>query len=143
MTTTGQRLKAALIAYLTELRPSDDLSVVDANQRTLATLPAIAVQITAMQPHSEALWNVERASVEFTLRVHAGDEDEVDLDEWIDRVESVLQDPSAIVAMGDEASLAIFHWQYLGATQDFTEAAVDTTFSAECLVTRKAVNPTE
>jgi hypothetical protein len=135
--TTAKRIKDILISYIADNRPSDDISVIDANQRTLATLPAIAVAVPSVEAHSEALFNVERASVELTLRIHAGDDDDsVDLDSWTDQIESLLNDPSAIVALSDAATLKIFHWTYNGATQDFSDAALDTVFRAECLCTR-------
>ena len=134
--TTAQRLKGILIAYLTEQRPDADISVIDAKQRETPTVPALAVSVPGVTPHSEALYNVERCDVEMVLRVHAGDEDDIDIDAWIDDLESALNDPSAITSLGDETTLHIYHWVYNGSTQDFSDAYIDTTFSAECLVTR-------
>lgn len=140
--TTAKRIKNCLITYLMDNRPDESIAIIDASQRELATLPALAVAVSSIAPHSEALRDVERAQVELTLRIHAGDEDEtVDIDSWTDQIESALNDPSAIVALGEDTGLYIYHWIYSGATQSFNDAALDTTFTAECLCMKSPPTP--
>ena len=133
--TTTQRLKARLIAYLGEVSPSDDIAIVDARQRVEIELPTLSVDVPSAEAHSVVLANVQRCEVEIVLRCHAGDEADTDVDEWIDQIESALNDPSAIKnLMG--STIRMDHWLYTGSVQDWDESVMETTFSAECLVTR-------
>jgi hypothetical protein len=135
--TTAQRIKSILIDHLRNHLPDESISVVDANQRTLATLPAMAVAVPTTEPHSAALWNVERTQIEITLRIHIGDEDEeYDLESWIDQIESTLNDPSAMTDLTILQRLIIHDWQYKGSNQEYSDATLDTTFRAECLASK-------
>lgn len=139
---TQKRIKDLLITYLTDKRPSDEIEVIDSKQTELAVLPSLAVSVPSIEPHSKALWNVERCQLSFTLRVHVGDIDDTDLDAWMDSIEKALYEPEEIIALGSETSLVIFDWTYNGSTQEWDDSAIDTTFSADCLVTRKPINKT-
>lgn len=133
--TTTQRLKARLIAYLGDVSPSDDIAIVDARQRAEIELPTLSVDVPSAEAHSVVLANIQRCEVEIVLRCHAGDEADADVNEWIDQIESALNDPSAIRAiMGSK--IRMDHWLYTGSVQDWDESVMETTFSAECLVTR-------
>lgn len=137
---TQKRLKTILIDYLLAHRPSEDIEVIDSRQTSLAVLPSLAVSVPSVEPHSKALWSIERCQVSLTLRVHVGDEEDTDLDAWQEAIEAALADPEQITALGDEASLVIFDWTYNGSTVEWDESAIDTTFSADCLVTRNPIN---
>ena len=133
--TTTQRLKSGLAAYLLEARPSEDIAVVDATQRAEIALPTLAVQVTNATPHSVALANVQRCTVEIRLRCHAGDESDADVDNWIDQIESCLNDPAEIKAFVND-EIRVDHWLYNGSTTDWDENLLEVTFEAECLATR-------
>lgn len=133
--TTTQRLKARLIACLGEVSPSDDIAIVDAHQRDEIALPTLSVDVPSAEAHSVVLANVQRCEVQIVLRCHAGDEAAADVDEWIDQIESALNDPSAIKNLMGK-TIRMDHWFYAGSVQDWDESVLETTFSAECLVTR-------
>ena len=140
---TQKRLKDLLIAYMIEKRPSADIEVIDSKQTDLAVLPSLAVSVPSVEPHSKALWNVERCQLSMTLRLHVGDtEDTALLDDWMDSIETTLANPNQLVQLGSEADIVIFDWTYNGSIQEWDDSAIDTTFSAECLVTRKPINRT-
>lgn len=130
--TTTQRLKDSLNAYLLELRPSSSLSIVDSKQRADIELPTLAVEVSNVEPHSSALANIQRCQVSFKLRHHAGDEADYDIDSWIDQIESLLCDSSAIKSICDER-IQIDYWLFNGSSQDWDESILEVNFDAECL----------
>lgn len=133
--TTSQRLKSGLIAYLEEIKPDADITVVDARRREEIELPTLAVEVTNATAHSVALANVHRCTVEIKLRTHAGDEDLLNVDSCVDQIESALNDPAEIKALiSDE--IQIDHWLYNGSTTDWDESVLEVVFEAECLCKR-------
>ena len=132
---TTDRLKQALIAHLEANNPSEDISIYDATARATFDVPCIAVAIPSVERHSVALQGVQRCGVEITLRCHAGDEEDADVSTWVDRIETALNNPSEIRALLDEG-LRMDFWDYQGASTDWDGSIMETTFSAECLVTR-------
>jgi hypothetical protein len=133
-------LKSILIDYLTQHKPTADIEVIDAKRLDLATLPTIAIEVTNESAHSQALWNVINCQVSILYRVHAGDVDQSELDDHLETIEQVIQDPNDMIVLGDESSLVIFNWLYQGSTQNWNDSMIDTVFSAECIVTIKPIN---
>lgn len=136
----ARRLKNKLIQYLEPLKPDADIIVIDGKNLDEATLPVIAVEISGESAHSHALWNVINCRVSILYRVHAGDIDQDTLDDHLDALELLFQDPAMIVSLSDESDLTIFNWLYQGSVQDWNDSSIDTVFTAECVVTRKPVN---
>ena len=136
----ARRLKNKLIQYIEPLKPADDIIVIDGKNLDEATLPVIAVEITNESAHSHALWNVINCRVWILYRVHAGDVNQATLDEHLDALEELLQDPETIVALSDETDLTIFNWLYQGSVQDWNDSSIDTVFTADVVVTRNGVN---
>lgn len=134
--TASQQIKAAVIEYLNECTFDESISVVDADSRAQLDLPILAVDISSMDAHSQALSMVHRAEVEIILRSHTGDDTEADVLAWSDQVESALHDSSALAAIFSDASLTIYEWTYGGSTTDWDEATSEVTFTASVLVQR-------
>jgi hypothetical protein len=132
---TTNRLKKAIIAHFEIVKPSDDITVSDATQREQIQLPCLAVGIAGAERHSVELQGVQKCQVEITLRCHAGDEAEANVDEWVDRIETALNDPSEIKALLDEGIRMDF-WDYHGATTEWDGSVMETTFAAESWVVR-------
>jgi hypothetical protein len=132
---TTNRLKKAIIAHLEIVKPDEDITVSDATQREQIQLPCLAVGIAGAERHSVALQGVQKCQVEITLRCHAGDEAEANVDEWVDRIETALNDPSEIKALLDEGIRMDF-WDYHGATTEWDGSVMETTFAAESWVVR-------
>jgi hypothetical protein len=133
-------LKSILIDYLTQHKPAADIEVIDGKRLDLATLPTIAVEVSNESAHSQALWNVINCQVSILYRVHAGDVEQSELDDHLEAIEQVIQDPNDMIVLGDESSLVIFNWLYQGSTQNWNDSMIDTVFSAECIVTIKPIN---
>jgi hypothetical protein len=136
--TTSQRIKLSLIAVLEASKPDESIVIVDAKQRGELALPLIAVDVTAATAHSEALQNVERIELTATLRVHAGDDD--DIDAWIDQIETILTDVSFMKAATSDL-VKVYSWTYSGSTQEWDESVLEVSFSIETLCTRFDVQP--
>jgi len=134
MSNTSQRLKDALRSYLTDFRPSEDIAVVDALQRAEIELPTLAIGVSSVDPHSVVLPHIKRCGVDITLRCHAGD-DNTEVNEWLDQLESALNDPSSIKA-ACSTDLRMDFWIYNGCEQTWDESMFEASFSAECLVAR-------
>jgi hypothetical protein len=132
---TTNRLKKAIIAHLEIVKPSEEITVSDATQRQQIELPCLAVGIAGAERHSVELQGVQKCQVEITLRCHAGDEAEANVDEWVDRIETALNDPSEIKALLDEGIRMDF-WDYHGATTEWDGSVMETTFNAESWVVR-------
>lgn len=130
---TTDRLKKGLIEYLGENKPTEDFLVYDAQGREVFDLPSLAVEIPTVERYSIALPGVQRARVEVTLRCHAGDAD--DMDVWQDRIESLLNDPSAIRLVLDEG-IRLDLWDYEGGSSSWQDSVVETKFTAEAIVCR-------
>lgn len=95
--TTTQTIKEALIAYLTANSPSESINIADANAREEIEMPCLAVDIQGSEAHSVALQMVNRAEVAITLRAHAGDEADAEINTWIGAIELLLHDHAEMV----------------------------------------------
>lgn len=135
--TAARQIKAAVIAYLGECDLDADISIVDADARAEIELPTLAVAVSGMEAHSTALNMVHRAEVSITLRSHAGDETETDIQTWSDQIESALHDSSGLAAVFSNAGLTVYEWTYAGAQTEWDEATSEVTFSASVLVQRQ------
>jgi len=131
--TTSQRIKLSLIAILEENKPDESISVVDAKQRGELALPLLAVDVTSAAAHSEALQTVERIELTATLRVHAGDDE--DIDGWIDQIETILTDVSFMKAATSDL-VKVYAWTYSGSVQEWDESILEVSFSIETLCSR-------
>jgi len=131
--TTSQRIKLSLIAVLDAAKPDEAIAVVDAKQRGELALPLLAVDVTAAAAHSEALQHVERIELTATLRVHAGDDD--DIDGWIDQIETILTDVSFIKAATSDL-VKVYAWTYSGSVQEWDESILEVSFSIETMCSR-------
>lgn len=136
--TTSQRIKLSLIAVLEGIKPDESIVIVDAKQRGELALPLIAVDVTSATAHSEALQNVERIELTATLRVHAGDDE--DIDAWIDQIETILTDVSFMKAATSDL-VKVYSWTYSGSTQEWDESILEVSFNIETLCTRFDVQP--
>ena len=136
--TTSQRIKISLIAVLEASKPDESIVIVDAKQRGELALPLIAVDVTSATAHSEALQNVERIELTATLRVHAGDDE--DIDAWIDQIETILTDVSFMKAATSDL-VKVYSWTYSGSTQEWDESILEVSFNIETLCTRFDVQP--
>ena len=130
--TTTQRIKDALVAYLTDHSPADAILVADANAREPFTLPCLVVDIQGSTAHSAALHMVSTAEVTITLRAHTGDEPEADIAAWIDQIESLFFDQSAMLAALNQSQVIFWDWTYNGSSQNWDEALLEVTFTAAC-----------
>jgi hypothetical protein len=131
--TTSQRIKLSLIAVLEASKPDESISVVDAKQRNELALPLLAVDVTSAAAHSEALQNVERIELTATLRVHAGDDE--DIEAWIDQIETILNDVSFMKAATSDL-VKVYSWTYSGSVQEWDESILEVAFSIETLCSR-------
>ena len=136
--TTSQRIKLSLIAVLETAKPDEAITVVDAKQRSELALPLLSVDVTSAAAHSEALQNVERIELTATLRVHAGDDD--DIDGWIDQIETILTDVSFIKAATSDL-VKVYAWTYSGSVQEWDESILEVSFTIETLCSRFDVQP--
>ena len=135
--TAARQIKAAVITYLGECDLDDDIAIVDADSRAEIALPTLAVAVSGMEAHSQALCMVHRAEVSITLRSHSGDESEDSIQTWADQIESALHDCSGIAAVFSNANLAVYEWTYAGAETEWDESTSEITFSASVLVQRQ------
>jgi hypothetical protein len=131
--TTSQRIKISLISVLDANKPDESIVVVDAKQRGELALPLLAVEVTAASAHSEALQNVERIELTATLRIHAGDDE--DIDPWIDQIETILTDVS-FMKNATSNLVKVYSWVYSGSVQEWDESILEVSFSVETLCSR-------
>lgn len=135
--TTTQHIKETLIAYLNDHSPDEAITIVDARQRAEISLPTLAVDITGTSAHSSTLSMVTQAQIEIKLRSHAGDEADVDIPSWIDQLESLFFDKSSIIAALNQEPVLFYDWNYNGSTQDFDDAILEVSFTADILFSRQ------
>ena len=135
--TASQQIKSAVLDYLNECTFDESISIVDADTREVMTLPTLAVDISSMEAHSQALSMVYRAEVEIVLRSHTGDDTEADVLAWADQVESALHDSSGLAAIFSDADLTVYEWTYGGSTTEWDESTSEVRFSASVLVQRQ------
>lgn len=132
---TTKRLITGLVEYLGDMSPDEAITVCDAKRREDVDLPTLAVDVTSAEPHSVALSNVMRTTVEITLRSHAGDETAETIDGWADDIEALLNDEDTMLSVLDDG-IRVDHWLYQGSEEEWDESVVEIRFVAECLVTR-------
>ena len=135
--TTTQRIKDALVAYLTENTPDESIAIVDARQRAEIELPTLAVDVVGTSAHSTTLSMVTQAQVQITLRHHSGDEADADIPSWIDSLESLFFDKSRMIDVLNETNVLFYDWNYNGSTQDFDDAILQVEFTAGILFARQ------
>lgn len=134
--TTTQTIKAALIAYLTENSPSESIKIADANAREEIEMPCLAVDIQGSEAHSVALQMVNRAEVAITLRAHAGDEADAQINSWIGAIELLLHDHTEMVRVMNESGVQFYEWVYSGSNQTWDAATVEIEFRAQVMFAR-------
>ncbi len=136
--TAAQRIKNELITYLSDNSPDESIAMVDARQRGEIELPTLTVDVVGTAAHSTTLSNVTQAQVQIVLRCHAGDEAESDIPTWIDVFESYFFDKSLMIATcGSANGVTFYDWNYNGSTQDFDDAILEVTFTADILFMRE------
>lgn len=136
--TTSQRIKLSLIAVLDAAKPDESITVVDAKQRIELALPLLAVDVISTTAHSEALQNVEKIELVATLRVHSGDNE--DIDGWIDQIETALTDVSFLKAATSDL-VKVYAWTYSGSVQEWDESVLEVSFTVETMCSRFEVQP--
>lgn len=132
---TTERLENNLVAYLTDVSPSDQISIVTDTQRAEIELPCLSVGAVTSDRYAVALPGVLKVGVNITLRCHAGDEDDSDVASWQDQIETLLNDPTVIKESCTDGILIQF-WDFQGATTSWDESVMETIYTAECLVMR-------
>jgi hypothetical protein len=132
---TTERLENNLIAYLTDVSPSDQISIVSETQRAEIELPCLGVGAVTSDRYAVALPGVLKVGVNITLRCHAGDEDDSDVASWQDQIETLLNDPTVIKESCTDGILIQF-WDFQGATTSWDDSVMETQYTAECLVMR-------
>jgi hypothetical protein len=135
--TTTQRIKDALIELLSDNKPDESISVVDARQRAEIELPVLAVDVVGAAALSTTLSMVTQAEAQITLRHHSGDEDDADIPTWIDCIESLFHDKTSMInALGGDRVI-FYDWNYNGSTQDFDESVLEVSFTASIMFARQ------
>lgn len=135
--TASQKIKTAVIDYLTECGLDESISIVDADSRAELALPTLAVDVPSIEAHSTALSMVHRAEVQLTLRSHTGDDTEADVLAWSDQIESALHDSSGLASVFSDAALTVYEWTYGGSKTEWDESTSEVTFTASVLVQRE------
>lgn len=133
--TITQRVKSVIMEILTESIPSPSITVVDAKQRATPILPFIAVDVASVSNYSDELPQVQRVSMDIVLSVHAGDEDDNDVENWIACIESTLEQANDVSNLSIDGVI-IYSWTYGGSTQEWDDSILQVNFSVECLATR-------
>ena len=133
--TITQRVKTSIMDILTEAVPSPSITVVDAKQRATPILPFIAVDVASVSSYSDDLPQVQRVAMNIVLSVHAGDEDDNDVEDWIASIESTLQQANDVSSNQDDGVI-IYSWTYSGSAQEWDDSILLINFSVECLATR-------
>jgi len=124
--------------YLAQCGLDESLTIADADARAEMTLPVLAIDVSGMEAHSQALAMVHRAEVVITLRSHTGDDSEADVLAWSDQIESALHDSSSLAAVFSDAEMTVYEWIYAGSTTEWDESTSEVIFSASVLVQRTA-----
>ena len=133
--TASQRVKKTIIDVLIESKPSNSITVVDAKQRATYTLPFIGVDVASVSSYSDELPQVQRISMDIVLKVHAGDEDDNDVENWIADIESTLDGATDISNLSSDG-ITIYSWVYGGSSQEWDESVLMVNFNVECLAAR-------
>ena len=133
--TITQRVKNVIMEILTDSVPSPSITVVDAKQRATPILPFIAVEVAGVSNYSDELPQVQRVSMDIVLSVHAGDEDDNDVENWIAEIEATLQQANDVSSQSGDGVI-IYSWIYSGSRQEWDDSILQINFSVECLATR-------
>ena len=133
--TITQRVKNVIMEILTDAVPSPSITVVDAKQRATPILPFIAVEVAGVSNYSDELPQVQRVSMDIVLSVHAGDEDDNDVENWIAEIEATLQQANDVSSQSGDGVI-IYSWIYSGSRQEWDDSILQINFSVECLATR-------
>jgi uncharacterized protein with PhoU and TrkA domain len=133
--TASQRVKQTIIDVLTEAKPSASITVVDAKQRATYALPFIAVDVVSVSSYADDLPQVQRISMDIVLKVHAGDEDDNDVENWIADIEATLDGATDISSLSSDG-ITIYSWVYGGSSQEWEESVLMVNFNVECLAAR-------
>ena len=133
--TITQRVKNVIMEILTDSVPSPSITVVDAKQRATPILPFIAVEVAGVSNYSDELPQVQRVSMDIVLSVHAGDEDDNDVENWIAEIEATLQQANDVSSQSGDGVI-IYSWIYSGSRQEWDDSILQVNFSVECLATR-------
>lgn len=133
--TASQRVKQTIIDVLTEAKPSASITVVDAKQRATYALPFIAVDVASVSSYADDLPQVQRISMDIVLKVHAGDEDDNDVENWIADIEATLDGATDLSGLSSDG-ITIYSWVYGGSTQEWEESVLMVNFNVECLAAR-------
>jgi hypothetical protein len=126
---TTQRIITSLVDYLAAMLP--DVTVTAATNYEKIDLPLIAVRITSAEPHSIAVRGVLIVQLEAVLREHVGD-DETGMQ---DQIEQLMNDPDLMAHILNKG-VRVDHYQYSGSSEDWDEAARETTYSCDLLAVR-------
>jgi len=126
---TTQRIITSLVDYLAAMLP--DVTVTAATNYDKIDLPLIAVRVTSAEPHSIAVRGVLIVQMEVVLREHVGD-DETGLQ---DQIEQLMNDPDLMIYILNKG-VRVDHYQYGGSSEDWDEAARETTYSCDLLAVR-------
>jgi hypothetical protein len=132
---TTERLESNLVTYLTDVSPSDEISIVNERQRAEIELPCLSVGASSTDRYAVALPGVLKVGINITLRCHAGDEADFNVASWQDQIETLLNDPTVIKESCTDGILIQF-WDFQGATTSWDESVLETVYSAECLLMR-------
>jgi hypothetical protein len=133
--TASQRVKQTIIDVLTEAKPSASITVVDAKQRATYALPFIAVDVVSVSSYADDLPQVQRISMDIVLKVHAGDEDDNDVENWIADIEATLDGATDLSGLSSDG-ITIYSWVYGGSSQEWEESVLMVNFNVECLAAR-------
>jgi hypothetical protein len=133
--TITQRVKNVIMDILADSVPDTSITVVDAKQRATPILPHIAVDVASVSNYSDELPQVQRVSMDIVLSVHAGDEDDNDVENWIAEIEATLQQANDVSSQSGDGVI-IYSWIYSGSRQEWDDSILQVNFSVECLATR-------
>ena len=135
---TTNRFKTALKTFLETRKPDDSITIADGKDFRQIALPAIVADVPSAEAHSATLVGVLRCQVEITLRAASGDHEQSEIETWVDALETVLNDPSLLKAelSGSQSGVRVDYWEYQGATNEWNETTLETTFSALALMQR-------
>jgi hypothetical protein len=73
--------------------------------------------------------------MDIVLKVHAGDEDDNDVENWIADIEATLDGATDISSLSSDG-ITIYSWVYGGSSQEWEESVLMVNFNVECLAAR-------
>lgn len=134
--TTTQRIKEALIAYLTANNPTSSIQIADAQKLEAIQLPCVAVDIQGPEPHSVALQMVKRGEVIATIRQHSGDASEIDVSPLAQKIDELFSNYEEMVRVLNESGVQFYEWVYSGPPQDWDASTLEISFMANIMFAR-------